>query len=151
MGNHEWMFLRYLKGKDVEIFLFNGGETTLADYSEAGFIRIPEEHLRFFEELRLFYETKDYIFVHAGLRPGRDLSQQDAEDLVWIRGEFIWSQFNFGKRVIFGHTPFDDPLIMNNKIGIDTGCVYGGRLTALVLPEIDFYYSFCGGRRHGTL
>ncbi len=150
MGNHEWMFLRYLRGKDIEIYLFNGGQTTIADYGDQA---PPPEHLHFFETLRPFYETEDYIFVHAGLRPGKDLWEQELKDLLWIRGEFIWSDFDFGKRIIFGHTPFSEPLIMANKVGLDTGCVYGGRLTAVVLPEMDFYYSFCTkeGGRYGSL
>jgi len=64
--------------------------------------------------------------------------------LLFIRSEFIFSDYDWGKRVIFAHTPFSTPFLAPNKIGIDTGCVYGGQLTALVLPEVDFYFESCG-------
>lgn len=68
------------------------------------------------------------------------LAQQKMIDLVWIREEFIYSQYDFGKKVIFGHTPFmNTPYIDPYKIGIDTGAVYGGKLTCLKLPEITFH------------
>jgi serine/threonine protein phosphatase 1 len=67
-------------------------------------------------------------------------AEQVEDDLLWIRGEFITSQEDFGRRVIFGHTPFKQPLLMPNKIGIDTGAVYGNFLTALKLPEKEFFF-----------
>ena len=73
---------------------------------------------------------RTYIFVHGGLKPGVPLAEQVEDDLLWIRGEFITSKEDFGRRVIFGHTPFNQPLLMPNKIGIDTGAVYGNCLTA---------------------
>jgi serine/threonine protein phosphatase 1 len=76
-----------------------------------------------------------HLFVHAGLRPGIPLSGQLPEDLLWIRDEFIDSDWDFGKTVVFGHTPFRKPLFQRNKIGIDTGMVYGGRLTCIELPS----------------
>jgi serine/threonine protein phosphatase 1 len=85
------------------------------------------------------YATPDYVFVHGGLRPGIPLDEQVDKDLYWIRGEFIASTADFGRRVIFGHTPFKQPLILPNKIGIDTGLVYGNFLTCLKLPQMDFY------------
>ncbi|MCX5891961.1 MAG: hypothetical protein NTW80_03150, partial [Deltaproteobacteria bacterium] len=60
------------------------------------------------------------------------------EDLLWIRGDFIASMEDFGKKVIFGHTPFQRPLVMPNKIGIDTGAAYGNCLTCLHLPQEKF-------------
>ena len=83
--------------------------------------------------------TDDYIFVHAGLRKKVPLESQKKIDLLWMRDEFISTDFDFGKRVIFGHTPFKEPLVQKNKIGIDTGAVYGNRLTCVQLPEIEFY------------
>jgi serine/threonine protein phosphatase 1 len=67
------------------------------------------------------------------------LDEQDEWDMLWIRDEFIYSDFNFGKRVIFGHTPFREPLVLENKIGIDTGAVYGNKLTCVELPAGKFY------------
>ena len=69
-----------------------------------------------------------------------DINKQSFEDLVWIRDTFIYSDYDFGKRVIFGHTPFYEPFVTDNKIGLDTGAVYGNRLTCLELPEFRFHH-----------
>jgi serine/threonine protein phosphatase 1 len=143
-GNHEAMFLDFLQGREKEFFLFNGGLATLEDYwgdewLDQENLVLPPDHRQFYEDLQLYYETADYIFVHGGLKPGVALADQQEEDLLWIRGEFITSQEDFGRRVIFGHTPFRQPLIMPNKIGIDTGAVYGNFLTAVKLPDEEFF------------
>ncbi len=146
-GNHEWMFERFLRGIDTDVFLYNGGGTTLRGYyNKKGYLEIPEEHLRFLKELKLYYETDNYIFVHAGLRPGKELKDQDEEDLLWIRDSFYLSEYKFPKIVVFGHTPFPAPLILEDRIGIDTGCVYGGALTAIELPEKKIYQIECRGQ-----
>jgi len=146
LGNHEQMFMRYLAGMDESMYLSNGGVSTLSSYeiflsdeTEKRKRKIPENHLRFFESLLPYYETDGYIFVHAGIRPGISLKEQTLDDLLWIRYEFIENEKDFGKTVIFGHTPLMSPLIEKNKIGIDTGAVYGGKLTCVELPEIKIY------------
>ncbi len=144
MGNHEWMLLRYLKGKDQDMYLLNGGDVTLAQFWRDGIVDIPPDYVTFLQSLLPYWETDRYIFVHAGLRPGIPVTAQKLEDLLFIRGEFIHTDYDWGKRVIFAHTPFPEPLVTPQKIGIDTGCVYGGRLTAVQLPEVIFYASACG-------
>jgi serine/threonine protein phosphatase 1 len=140
-GNHESMFLNYyLEGRDEGFYFANGGGMTLSSYGLArtdaragtGF---PKDHLRFLASLRLYHETEAYLFVHAGLRPGIPLAGQSPEDLLWIRREFIDSDWDFGKTIVFGHTPLPEPLLQGNKIGIDTGLVYGGCLTCIELPS----------------
>lgn len=142
-GNHEQMFLNYLAGTDEEMYLYNGGRATLLSYGISRLAMpqerkaaIPSSHLLFFRSLLPYYETEDYIFVHAGLMPGLRLREQATHDLLWIRKEFICSDYDFGKRVVFGHTPFRSPLIEPNKIGIDTGAVSGGKLTCVELPQV---------------
>lgn len=146
LGNHEEMFLNYcLDGRDEDLYMSNGGMDTLASYGFSrrgtGELILPPSHREFFAGLRTYHETDDYIFVHAGLRPGIPLDQQDRNDLLWIRFEFIKSRYDFGKTVIYGHTPvsLDKPLIDKNKVNIDTGAVYGGRLTCIELPEMKIY------------
>jgi len=140
-GNPESMFLNYyLAGRDEELFLNNGGRSTLDSYGTSldearKGIGFPEDHLRFLTSLPFSYETDEYCFVHAGLRPGIAPADQLPEDLLWIRHEFIDSGWEFGRTVVFGHTPLSKPLIEKNKIGIDTGAVYGGRLTCIELPS----------------
>ncbi len=140
LGNHEKMLLDILqKSLPIEMWLFNGGETTLLSYGIKKYNissdLFPSEHIEFFKSLLPYYEMGNYIFVHAGLKPNIPLGKQSIDDLVWIRDEFIYSDCDFGKVVVFGHTPLAEPLFLKNKIGIDTGAVYGGKLTCLVLPE----------------
>lgn len=144
MGNHERILLDFMDGKDTKTFFLNGGLATLNSYRaerqrHGGFL-IPDEHLSFFRSLELLIELEDYYVVHAGLRPGVPIENQSPEDMLWIRDSFILSNYNFGKRVIFGHTPFAQPLVMENKIGLDTGAVYGNRLTCLELPSLKFHF-----------
>lgn len=154
MGNHEKMFMDFLEGVDRALFIYNGGESTLRSYlgrvenflgtmqgttdDEALDLLVPEHHRAFLQDLHHYYETEDYIMVHAGLKHGISLDKQSLDDLVWIREEFIYSEEDFGKRVIFGHTPFVRPLVLPNKIGIDTGAVYGNNLTCVILPDLEF-------------
>lgn len=145
-GNHEDMFARYLEGVDEDMHLNIGGMSTLHSYGislsdniEKRKRKIPATHRTFFESLLPYYETENYIFVHAGLKPGLPLKEQTMNDMLWIRHEFIDSKEDFGKIVVFGHTPLFSPLIKKNMIGIDTGAVYGGNLTCVELPKINIY------------
>ncbi|MEJ5349134.1 MAG: metallophosphoesterase family protein [Desulfosoma sp.] len=141
-GNHELMMENYLRDQEVELFLINGGAVTVHSYSvgnDGGQCLVPETHKNFLRGLKKFYETDDYLFVHAGFRPGVALANQADQDVYWIRNEFITSDYDFGKRVIFGHTPFLKPFVDRRKIGIDTGAVYGNKLTCVCLPDEVFY------------
>ena len=142
-GNHEEMLETYLSGKDRHAYLINGGQSTLESYMKrsrmTGSPLIPQEHLDFFESLSLYYESDNYIFVHAGLRENIPLEMQNPADFLWIREDFVSSDFDFGKRVVFAHTPYKEPLVESNKIGIDTGAVYGNKLTCVELPALLFY------------
>jgi serine/threonine protein phosphatase 1 len=142
-GNHEDMLNKFMNGADRFTYLLNGGQQTLDSYLtksvQSEFFPIPPDHMEFFKSLRLFYETEEFIFVHAGLRPRVALESQKTEDLLWIRNKFVSTKFDFGKRVIFGHTPLKKPLVEPNKIGIDTGAVYGNALTCVQLPDLVFF------------
>ena len=133
MGNHERMFLDFLQGKERFLFLYNGGEATLESYGGVG--QIPAPHLAFLNRLNLYNETDDYLFVHAGIRPGIPLKEQDPKDLLWIREEFYAYPGRYPKTVVFGHTPMREVLMEEDRIGIDTACVYGNKLTCLILPS----------------
>jgi serine/threonine protein phosphatase 1 len=143
LGNHERILLDFVEGKDVTTFFINGGTSTLNSYrvsqQQLGDSLIPETHLTFLRSLKTSVELDDYYVVHAGLRPGVQLENQRQEDLLWIREPFIFSNHRFKKKVIFGHTPFSQPLVMDNKIGLDTGAVYGNKLTCLELPAFKFH------------
>jgi serine/threonine protein phosphatase 1 len=128
-GNHEAMFLEYLDGSDQLPFLLNGGADTLKSYGAENEVRIPPEHVDFLRELKLYHETDHFIFVHAGLKPGVPLDQQVERDLLWIRSEFLDSDYDWGKTLVFGHTPRSAPLMTPHRIGLDTGAVYGRSLS----------------------
>jgi len=132
MGNHEWMLLNYLDGTDPVSWLQNGGEATLTSYG--GEDKIPYTHLEFFHSLSPFHRTDDHLFVHAGIRPGIPMEAQTTEDMLWIRREFYLYPGRFKPPIVFGHTPLREVLSQEDRIGIDTGCVYGGKLTCVVLP-----------------
>lgn len=153
-GNHEDMLLRFLDGQPVgETWLSNGGTATLASYgidapstlSSQGVTTglealrrefqeaIPATHLAFYRDLVLMHREGDYVFVHAGVRPGRSLAEQGEEDLMWIRQPFLVSEQDFGAVIVHGHSIDFAPQVRPNRIGIDTGAFATGRLTCLVL------------------
>ena len=144
LGNHELMFLRFLNGSGRQLFLRNGGQYTLESYGvdplqdNIHHRCIPDDHLAFFNSLLLNWEDEKNIYVHAGLQPGLHLSLQTEEWCLWAQDEFIYSSYDYGKRVVFGHTFFKEPFVRSEKVGIDTGAVYGGKLTCFVLPGEDF-------------
>jgi serine/threonine protein phosphatase 1 len=146
-GNHEDLMLRFLMGEPVaRVWFMNGGMQTLRSYGVTGLVEdlpaiaraaltkgVPERHRQFLDGLALSHVEGDYLFVHAGVRPGIPLGRQDAADLMWIREEFLDSGADHGKVVVHGHTIMPKPDIRANRIGIDTGAFMTGRLTALVL------------------
>jgi serine/threonine protein phosphatase 1 len=157
MGNHESMFLDFLGWSRPEYFggdafLVNGGDRTLASYgyfelaepSQEHF-RLPPDHEAFFRALRLWHRDGDYLFVHAGLGrqllaetdPEFALRRAHPEDLLWDRSSLDLPH-RLGVTIVYGHTPALDFQVRRNdpfSIGIDTGAVYGGRLTAIRLPD----------------
>ena len=140
-GNHEDMFLSFLgeSGRHGDAFLFNGGRITLASYGLAPLMRgedareqLPSAHLDFVRRLELSHADGDLLFVHAGISPLHSLQEQREEDLLWIREEFIRNPHGLGRTVVFGHTPQREVLWhLPFKIGLDTGCVYGNKLSCL--------------------
>jgi serine/threonine protein phosphatase 1 len=143
VGNHEVLLMNYMDGNDRGLYFLNGGWSTLESYRaenpEGHGSLVPEDHMSFFRSLKTYIELEDYYVVHAGFRPRVEIEKQTLEDMTWIREPFIYSDYDFGKRVIFGHTPFREPLVLENKIGLDTGAVYGNRLTCMELPDLRFY------------
>ena len=96
---------------------------------------LPEAHSAFLTDLKLSLTVGGYFLCHAGVRPGVPLESQRAEDLLWIRDEFLSSKVDFGKIVVHGHTPAQSPEVLANRINIDTGAFATGRLTCLVIED----------------
>ena len=149
MGNHEEMFLDAFDNEEVlrHFLRFGGRETVLSypidpiAYTAASLAEtqalmrqaIPADDIAYLQAMEDLVTIGDYLFVHAGIRPGVPLEQQRTGDLRWIREQFTTHQDSFGTVVIHGHTIYERPEIGFNRIGIDTGAYQSGRLTAIGL------------------
>ncbi len=142
MGNHERCMLDAVGGSlpSQTDWMFNGGANALASWGIDPLASwsnwksaIPQRHLAFIGGLSSSFRLGGYFFAHAGVRPGISLDDQSESDLLSIRHMFLSSAADFGAVVVHGHTPADEPVVRANRIGIDTGAVFGGRLTCAVL------------------
>ena len=148
MGNHEEVMLRVLAGETslLPSWLRFGGEETLQSYGvdpaalagkkpqeTVDILRsaVPAEHVDFLDSFADSISFGGYLFVHAGIRPGIDLSEQDRNDLRWIREPFLDDPTDHGFVVVHGHTITNSVEVTPNRIGIDTGAFCTGTLTAL--------------------
>ena len=88
--------------------------------------------MEFLKALATSYFRPPYLFVHAGVLPTRQLEEQTVEDMLWIRQDFIFHPHQLGATVVFGHTPMRAVMVdLPYKLGIDTGLVYGGKLSCV--------------------
>lgn len=148
LGNHEDMLLQFLDAPyGASLWLSNGGDATLASYKvkvPASFDELlltqrallgamPRHHKQFLLALPEQVQYGDYLFVHAGIRPGLPLDRQSREQKIWIRDVFLDSETDHGLIVVHGHTIVHEVEWRPNRIGVDTGAYTTGRLTALVL------------------
>ena len=144
-GNHEAMFLDYMKGpRSIESpYLKYGGKETFESYGglysdmlEQPEKLVPAQHMAFLQSLILGARVDNFLIVHAGVKPQLALEQHTEKELLWIRDEFLKSNHELGLTVIHGHTPFEDVNFnLPFRIGIDTGAVYGNMLTCIELRE----------------
>ena len=150
-GNHEDAMIGSLDGDlaILDIWLGIGGDATLAswgvdadllahrrlaDILREGRRRIGEATLAWLRRLPLTARSGDYLFVHAGIRPGVPLKRQTPEDMMWIGADFIQSEARHPAVIVHGHTVAEDgPEFHPRRIGVDTGAYRTGRLTAVGL------------------
>src|SRR5437868_813036 len=154
LGNHEEVLLRIIGGDSsvVDSWLQFGGLQCLHSYGvtlaqlrgksaeevvEIVRTIIPTEHVEFLETFVDSCRFGDYLFVHAGIRPGVDVDQQSQSDLRWIRDPFLFDDSNHGFVVVHGHTISDEVDERPNRIGIDTGAYRSGVLTALAIEGTE--------------
>lgn len=156
-GNHEDMFLDFINGSkkySENIFTMNGGDSTLVSYQpnesiikkdvngvllEISGIDIPDDHFEFMNNMPYFIETDDFILTHGGVPAwmGEDFRDKDPaseNELMWNRGK---TNSDLGKVQISGHTPVQEPHFIKGAINIDTGCFFGNKLSALILPDME--------------
>jgi serine/threonine protein phosphatase 1 len=160
-GNHEKVILDFLEHEGaLESWRNFGGLETLHSYGvnvasvmrgegygaarEALIQNLPNHHRAFFENTKLSLSFGDYFFCHAGVRPGTPLVQQSAEDLLWIREDFLVYDGYFDKTIVHGHTPVSAPEIKPNRINVDTGAYATSVLTAVVLEGSERRFLFAG-------
>ncbi|MGF1549997.1 MAG: metallophosphoesterase [Sphingomonadaceae bacterium] len=151
-GNHEEILLRVLEGDASVVpgwLEFGGVECALSYGLDGRRLRwkdedavvalvqaaVPPAHRAFLESLADSFRFGDYLFVHAGIRPGIDIEEQAREDLRWIREPFLSDRQDHGFIVVHGHSIVDAPDERRNRIAIDTGAYYSGRLTALCIED----------------
>lgn len=162
-GNHEEMLLSGFKRREVlRAFITYGGRETLLSYgldrevyNEATLddlqamlpSLVPDHHLAFLRSMEDQVRIGDYLFVHAGIRPGVDLEFQRQSDLRWIRSEFLEDRRDHGVMVVHGHTISDAVDERPNRIGIDTGAFMSGMLTAIGLEGSTRWYLCAQGDR----
>jgi serine/threonine protein phosphatase 1 len=156
-GNHEEMFLSAIGGSERAMRGFTqfGGRETLLSYGmsqrdyneylfpeliEAAARIVPAAHIAYLDALEDMIEIGDYLFVHAGIKPGVPIAEQTPEALRWIRREFLDHRGDFGRVVVHGHTITSDVDVRSNRIGIDTGAYESGRLTAIGLEGAERWF-----------
>lgn len=154
MGNHEEIFLRSIEGDDKALRLFCriGGRETLISYGvtpedyerldyaevvEQLLARVPAAHRDFLTSLQEILIMGDYVFVHAGIRPGISIAEQKLAETRWIRDPFLDHRAPLEKMVVHGHTVAEEAEMLPHRIGIDTGAYHSDRLTALMLENTD--------------
>lgn len=158
-GNHEDLMCRGLKNRhsgrvdseDLELWFANGGEVTLKSYRAHG--AELDDHLGFLSQLPRWVEKQGYLFVHAGIRPGRALLEQSPNDLIWIRDEYILG-YQGDRDIVTGHTPtqylsrydlfsdvsdFSKPVIRKHQVFLDTGAAWGGYLSVMDLTSGEIW------------
>ncbi len=165
-GNHEEMFLGAIENPDMlRHFIRIGGRETILSYgieperfdhatiselSDMLASAVPEEHIRYLKAGEEKIHIGDYLFAHAGVKPGAGIEGQRTEDLRWIREPFLSSKADHGAVVVHGHTISSEPEFRRNRIGIDTGAFASGRLTALRL-EGKMRWTFEAFEVRGTI
>ena len=154
LGNHEEVLLRIISGDSsvVDSWLKFGGLQCLQSYGvtlatirgrsaeqvvEIVRAAVPPEHVEFLECFADSCRFGDYLFVHAGIRPGVEVDQQSQADLRWIRDPFLFDESDHGFVVVHGHTITDEVDERPNRIGIDTGAYRSGVLTALAIEGTE--------------
>lgn len=156
-GNHEFKLLQFLSDplNIADSFFTYGGLECVLSYGvdmerfsgEANQIlqvcaeleqHLPAHHTCFYTQLGTTVSFGDYMFVHAGVRPGVALDQQSAHDLIWIRSDFIPHQGLYEKVIVHGHTPAYPMEILPNRINVDTHAYETGVLSCIVLEGTDY-------------
>jgi serine/threonine protein phosphatase 1 len=160
-GNHEEFFLGALDGDlaMLQNWLAYGGRECAESYGvSSGWMlnagptevlqrliaEVPAEHVEFLHGMADTFRFGDYLFVHAGVRPGVELGAQSSKDLRWIREGFLDDRTDHGVMVVHGHTIVEAPEQHSNRIAVDTGAYRTGVLTALAIEGAERWFIQAG-------
>lgn len=161
-GNHEEVFVAAARGDEQAARAFRpfGGVETVASYGLDPTVattmtptelarwmltNVPREHVDFLDDFADNVTMDDYLFVHAGVRPKVPMEAQRPEDLRWIREPFLSYMGSHGKMIVHGHSITTDVDVHANRIGIDTGAYFSGKLTAIGLEGDRRWFLETGG------
>lgn len=153
-GNHEAALVQAWAGdtQALGFWLRYGGDATLLSFGVAPELilrgDLPEltdalhRHvdpalIEWLDRLPLTHRIGDYLFVHAGVRPGVPIEEQAEDDLLWIRDPFLGSEDDHGAVIVHGHSIDGEVRLHGNRIGVDTGAHEHGRLSALGLEGAE--------------
>lgn len=151
LGNHDWWLLQFLKdeldGDAIDNWLDQGGAATLASYGATAdrdldairhrILRDRPEHWELLSRAATIAVEGSFVFVHAGIDPRRPIGRQQAHDCLWIRAPFLNYVGRLSHVVVHGHQPQKGgrPVVTENRISMDTGAVFTGRLSAVVIDR----------------
>ncbi len=168
-GNHDQMFSMFMEDYPREHVRMKlgyhwlhqrlGGRQTLADYgvqiADDDIVldihtrarnAVPRAHIDFLDSLAYSHQEEELLFVHAGIKPGVPLKQQNKDDLLWIRQVFLEDTRTHPFLVVHGHTPVAVARHFGNRVNIDTGAGYGNQLTTVVFEGRDCWVLTNTGR-----
>lgn len=150
-GNHEQVFLEFIKNPSIGAqWCKHGGTETLASYGvkkpnltedlnawricrDEVLCVLPKQHMFFFKELKSWYVSEPFMFVHAGIDPTKPLQSQSDDEFLWIRDKFLKDKDKLPFIIVHGHTPEPEPIWDGRRIGVDTGAYLSGKLSAVRL------------------
>jgi serine/threonine protein phosphatase 1 len=165
MGNHEELMIDFLfnkknniknwlnfgadqtfKSYDIEIveFIKDGFEDNIIDRLRDVLLKkMGSDHIDFLNNLELTYSTEKYLFVHAGIDPNKNITEQTKKDYLWSRSsDFFHKDFKTEKTIIHGHTPEQNIVNHPYRVNIDTGCYFSGKLSCVCLSDLNDSRSF---------
>jgi hypothetical protein len=141
IGNHDRALRQHWRGEPLRL-------TKQQQAAAAQLESKREVYSAYLRSLRFTINLGSHLVVHAGVRPGVPLRQQMAIDLTEMRtmganparrkGQPWYEVYRGPRIVLFGHWPAKTPRVSAHAIGLDTGCVYGGRLTGYIIESKEF-------------
>ncbi|MBZ0130858.1 MAG: metallophosphoesterase [Rhodobacteraceae bacterium] len=169
-GNHDQLFLEFLENPGFHnpqlrsdlswLHPKLGGLTTLESYGvdiaahrdtldlwRDAVTAVPAAHREYLKGLPRSHHAPGLFFAHAGIRPGVELEDQDPDDLIWIRRDFLNYTGTHPALIVHGHTPLPAPRRCHNRLNLDGGAGYGRSMVAVVIDGGEVYRLTARGRQ----